>query len=107
MTGIPFCTRGERPMRKTVLIILGGCLWTLALVASASGQWLDKGRDWVERDAQGRRTGTVEPSGRGGYVERDARGRRQETGEAGPGGPTIRRDAQGCRTGTVEPGSGG
>ena len=57
-------------MRKTVLIVLGGFLWALSLVVPASGQWLDKERGWAERDAQGHPTGTVEPSGRGGYVDR-------------------------------------
>jgi YD repeat-containing protein len=56
----------------------------------------------VQRDAQGRRTGTVEiePSGR--QILRDAQGRR--TGTIEPDGPKrmVVRDAAGRRIGTQE-----
>ena len=54
----------------------------------------------VERDALGRRTGTVEARPDGGAVLRDAQGRRTGTVERS-GDTLIRRDAQGRRVGTV------
>jgi YD repeat-containing protein len=55
----------------------------------------------VERDAMGRRTGTVETRPDGGAVLRDAQGRRTGTVERS-GDRWIRRDAQGRRVGTQE-----
>ena len=55
----------------------------------------------VERDAQGRRTGTVETHPDGGAVLRDAQGRRTGTSERS-GDKLIRRDSQGRLVGTVE-----
>jgi hypothetical protein len=58
----------------------------------------------VERDVQGRRTGSFERESSGRIVERDALGRRTGTVERGSGDQLIRRDAMGRRTGTIERG---
>ena len=46
----------------------------LASFTSAAAQYLDPGRAWTERDAQGRRIGAVEPRAGGGYVLRVRKG---------------------------------
>ena len=80
-----------------------GLFFLLSLAPSISNaQAGDVRRGWVERDAQGRRLGTAEPSSSGGYVLRDPQGRRTGTLEPGPGGTWTKRDAQGRRIGTRE-----
>ena len=67
----------------------------LALPAAAGAQ------DFVQRDAAGRRTGTIEQSGND-FIRRDASGRRIETYESDGRGGYVIRDAGGRRTGTLE-----
>jgi YD repeat-containing protein len=73
---------------------------TAAVLATLTGPALAE--TLVQRDAQGRRTGTIEiePSGR--QILRDAQGRR--TGTIEPDGPNrmVVRDALGRRIGTQE-----
>jgi hypothetical protein len=64
------------------------------------------GGDLVRRDAEGRRIGTVEDDV-GKQVLRDRKGRRVGTVEHGGGGDWIIRDSQARRRYTVEQGSGG
>jgi len=90
--------------RMPTPLILGAILLLIAAAGSeAAAQGTDPRSSWVERDAQGRRTGTVDPSSSSGYVLRDAQGRRTGTLEPGAGGTWVERDAQGRRTGTKEP----
>ena len=87
---------------KFLLAIGLACLLSLA-PSSAEAQGVEPRRGWVERDPQGRRLGTAEPSVGGGYVLRDPQGRRTGTLEPGAGGTWVKRDAQGRRLGTREP----
>lgn len=48
----------------------------LSSITPAAAQYLDPGRAWIDRDAQGRRLGTQEPRSGGGSVLRDPQGRR-------------------------------
>ena len=91
---------------RNILLFVTFAVMLAPVPSPAVAQWLDPGRKWEERDAQGRRTGSIEPNQRG-YVERDAQGRRTGSGEYGSSGRIIERDAQGRRTGSIEPGSGG
>jgi hypothetical protein len=63
-------------------------------------------KDYVVRDAQGRRTETIERSHGGDLVRRDAEGRRIGTVEDDVGKQVLR-DREGRRVGTVEQGGGG
>ena len=63
-------------------------------------------QDYVIRDREGRRVGTIEQGIGDRLIQRDTTGRRTGTIEPGIGDRLILRDAQGRRTGTVEPGIG-
>ena len=91
--------RGFGRMLAFVMIVL-------TAAPPVSAQWLDSSRAWEERDAQGRRTGSVQPQ-RNGYILRDAQGLRTGSGEHVRPGVTVERDAQGRRIGTIEQRPGG
>jgi hypothetical protein len=75
----------------------------LGTAIAVSFAWPVEAGDLVVRDAQGRRTGTVERSYDGSYVERDATGSVRSGIEPGFGDEAyMLRDASGRRTGTVE-----
>lgn len=102
-----FATIGANMTVMRINWILASGLATL-LAASAAAQDRSAPRngrslDLNLRDAQGRRTGTVERGPGQTYIQRDSQGRRVGTVEPGPKGQYIVRDAQGRRTGTVEP----
>jgi hypothetical protein len=73
------------------------------IVAAVAGSAHAGSPPLVERDALGRRTGTIETRPDGGAVVRDAMGRRRETIEPSVQG-WVRRDPNGRRLGTIERG---
>lgn len=60
-----------------------------AMLLIPSPSWT---RDWVIRDQQGRRTGTIEPQSDGRYVHRDGDGRRTGTVERNDDGSWTMKD---------------
>ena len=86
-------------------LLAGGVSLLLATGAAAEDRAAPRNGhslDLIMRDAQGRRTGTVERGPGQIYIQRDAQGNRIGTVESGPDGQYIVRDSQGRRTGTVE-----
>ena len=109
-----FCTEGK--LRTMVGSMLGnegqsgnimrallGIVVMIVLVHASLPAVAD---DYVVRDAQGRRTETIERSHGGDLIRRDAEGRRIGTVEDDVGKQVLR-DREGRRVGTVEQGGGG
>lgn len=80
-------------MRKVVLV-------AVLLLSGPGAAWAKPDR-WVERDPQGRKTGSVERTDRGDLVRRDAMGRKTGTAERERDGYRLR-DAMGRTTGKIE-----
>lgn len=92
-------------MRNALAAVLIMAFGPAALAQRSSDRFdLSPNERQVQRDAQGRRTGTVEREASGRLVERDAQGRRTGTIERGTGRQLIQRDALGRRTGTIDRG---
>jgi len=97
---------GRQCQMRTIVTLAAAALLVTIASPPADAQWRDPARAWDQRDAQGRRTGRIEPR-QGGYVLRDPAGRRQGSGDYMPSGSIVQRDQFGRRTGTSEPRANG
>jgi hypothetical protein len=92
------CMLGNESRRGNIMRALLGTVGMIVLVHAALPALAE---DYVVRDAQGRRTETIEQGHGGDLVRRDAEGRRIGTVENDVGKQVLR-DREGRRMGTVE-----